>query len=259
MERTHTHFSKIAHKYKDLRTTDLEPILFIKKKLQNLTKIEAADIGCGVGRYDIKLFHYLGKRLYLTCIDYNKSMLNELTKNLKEHKIKNFKTIRAPARALPLADNSLDAIVTFNAVHHFAFLDFLKETSRVLQDNGYLFIYTRLRSQNKRNIWGRFFPEFLEKEKRLYELSELKQMLKKVPILKLESIEYFKYKRMAKLEWLITQATHHHYSTFYLYDEGEFEETLKKFQGNITRHFKDPDNIIWNDENIMLVIKKDVR
>jgi len=258
MKRVHSHFSKIAHEYKDLRTTDLEPILFVKKKLQKLTKIEAADVGCGAGRYDVELFHYLGERLHLTCIDDNENMLNELTKNLKEHKIRNFKTIRAPARVLPLAANFLDAIVTFNAIHHFILSDFLGETSRILQDNGYLFIYTRLRSQNKRNIWGRFFPEFYEKEKRLYELSQLKEMLEKMPTLKLESTEYFKYRRMAKLEWLIKQAIHHHYSTFYLYDEKEFEEALKKFQLNITHHFRNPDNIIWDDENIMLVIKKDV-
>lgn len=259
MKGIHRHFSKIAHKYKDLRATDLEPILFIKKKLQNLTKIEAADVGCGAGRYDVELFHYLGERLYLTCIDANENMLNELTKNLKEHKIKNFKAIKASAIALPLAVNSLDAMVTFNAIHHFILPDFLGETSRVLKDKGYLFIYTRLRGQNRRNIWGRFFPQFCEKEKRLYELSELKEMLEKTPILRLESTEYFKYKRMAKLEWLITQTTHHHYSTFDLYDEKEFEETLKKFQGNIIHHFKNPDNIIWDDENIMLVIRKSVR
>ena len=256
MEKIHHHFSRIAHKYEDLRTTDLEPILFIKEKLQNLTKIEAADVGCGVGRYDIKLFHHLTKRLYLTCIDYNKNMLNQLIKNLKEYKIKNFKAINASATSLPLIANSLDAIVTFNAIHHFKLLDFLNETSRVLRDNGYLFIYTRLRSQNKRNIWGRFFPEFHEKEKRLYELSELREMLKKIPILIFESIEYFKYKRMARLEWLTKQATHHHYSTFFLYDEKEFEEALREFQENITHHFKNPDSIIWNDENIMFIIRK---
>ena len=259
MERTHTHFSKIAHIYKDVRTTDLEPILFIERKLQSLNKIEVADVGCGEGGYDIELFHHLGEGLYLTCIDDNEKMLNELAKNLKERKIRNFKAINAPARALPLADNSLDAIVTFNAVHHFAFLDFLKESCRVLKDNGYLFIYTRLRSQNRRNIWGRFFPKFHEKEKRLYEQSELEEMVEQIPTLELESAEYFKYKRRAKLEWLVTLATHHHYSTFYLYDEKEFEEALKKFRGNITHHFKDPDSIIWDDENIMLVIRKNVR
>ncbi len=256
MERTRTHFSKVADEYKDIRTTDLEPILFIKKTLQDHTKIDAADVGCGAGRYDIELFHYLGKVLRLTCIDENEKMLDELIKNLEECEIKKFKAIRAPARALPLVANSLDAILTFNAIHHFRFLDFLKESARVLRANGYLFVYTRLRGQNKTNIWGRFFPEFHEKENRLYEPNELKEMLEQVPTLKLESTEYFKYKRRTKLEWLITQATHRHYSTFELYDKEEFQEALKKFQGDIMHHFKDPDNIVWDDENVMLVIRK---
>jgi ubiquinone/menaquinone biosynthesis C-methylase UbiE len=256
MKRIHPHFSRIAHRYKDLRTTDVEPILFIKKKLENFDKIHAADVGCGVGRYDIKLFHHLGERLYLTCIDYNPRMLTELTKNLRKHKIENFQTINASAMALPLATNSLDAIVTFNAIHHFKFLDFLKETSRVLKENGYLFIYTRLRTQNKRNIWGRFFPEFHEKESRLYKLTDLKQMASKIPSLRIKFTKYFKYKRRATLESLITQAKHHHYSTFYLYNEIEFAEALQKFQENINHHFESPDNIIWNDENIMFNMRK---
>ena len=259
MKRIYPHFSRIAHRYKDLRTTDVEPILFIKKKLQNLDKIQAADVGCGVGRYDVRLFHHLGERLYLTCIDHNRRMLNELTKNLEKHKIKNFKTINASAMALPLPTSSLDAIVTFNAIHHFKCLDFLKETSRVLRENGYLFIYTRLRSQNKRNIWGRFFPRFHEKEKRLHELSEFKEMVRKTPSLKMKFTKYFKYKRMATLEWLLTQAKHHHYSTFYLYNELEFEGALQKFQENINHHFKSPDNIIWDDENIMFNMRKNVQ
>jgi ubiquinone/menaquinone biosynthesis C-methylase UbiE len=259
MKRIHPHFSAIAHRYEDLRTTDVEPILFIKEKLQNLNKIEAADVGCGVGRYVIKLFHHLGEKLYLTCIDHNRRMLNELAKNLRKHKAKNVKTVNASAMALPLAGNSLDAIITFNAIHHFKCSGFLKESSRVLRENGYLFIYTRLRSQNKRNIWGRFFPEFHEKEKRLHELSELKEMVYKIPSLRIKFTEYFKYKRMATLEWLITQATHHHYSTFYLYNEIEFGEALQKFRGNIIHRFKNPDNIIWDDENIILTLRKNIR
>ena len=77
----------IAQKYKDLRTTDLLPLSVIKKKLKNLTEIEAADVGCGVGRYDVKLFEYLGERLSLTCIDSNENMLNELAKDLRDHNI----------------------------------------------------------------------------------------------------------------------------------------------------------------------------
>jgi ubiquinone/menaquinone biosynthesis C-methylase UbiE len=256
METIHHHFSKIAHKYKGLRTTDLQPILFIKEKLKHLTKIKTADVGCGGGRYDIELFHHLRKRLHLICIDYNRSMLKELMKNLREHRIKNYKTINASAMALPLATDSLDAVVTFNAVHHFTLLDFLKEASRVLRNNGYLFIYTRLRTQNKRNIWGRFFPSFYEKENRLLELRKLRKMVRDIPTLRLESIDYFKYKRIAKLEWLINQATHHHYSTFHLYGGKEFEEALKKFQENVARHFGNLNSIIWNDENIMFVMRK---
>jgi hypothetical protein len=66
MKEIHPHFLSFAHRYKDLRTTDVEPILFVKKKLQDLNKIEAADVGCGVGRYATKLFHHLGERLHLT-------------------------------------------------------------------------------------------------------------------------------------------------------------------------------------------------
>jgi ubiquinone/menaquinone biosynthesis C-methylase UbiE len=259
MKTIHHHFSRIAHNYEVLRTTDEEPILIVTEKLQNLNKIEAADVGCGVGRYATKLFHHLGERLHLTCIDHNGRMLKELARNLEERRIKNYKTINASAVALPLASNYLDAIFTYNAIHHFKCSDYFKETSRVLRENGYLFIYTRLRSQNKRNIWGRFFPGFHEKEKRLYEMSELKEMVGNLPRLRIESIEYFKYKRRATLEWLITQATHHHYSTFYLYNEMEFEEALQKFQGNITHHFKNPHNIIWDDENIMLTVRKNIR
>ncbi|MEE8596708.1 MAG: class I SAM-dependent methyltransferase [bacterium] len=257
MKSIHKHFSKIAHKYGDLRTGDLEPILFIKKKVQNLTKIEAGDIGCGMGRYDIKLFKYLGERLHLTCIDMNDDMLNELTKNFNnENIVKNFKIIKSLAENLPLQTNSLDYIFTFNTIHHFKLINFLKETSRILRNNGYLFIYTRLKSQNKRNIWGRFFPKFYEKETRLYELNELIELFKKTPILRLESIEYFKYKRKAKLERLLALAVNHHYSTFCLYNKKEFEKALKEFQKNIVRNFKNTDRITWNDENIMFFITK---
>lgn len=153
MKSIHKHFSKIAHKYGDLRTGDLEPILFIQKKVQNLTKIEAGDVGCGMGRYGVKLLKYLGERLHLTCIDMNDDMLNKLTKSFNNDNIvKNFKIIKSLAENLPLRTNSLDCIFTFNTIHHFKLTNFLKETSRILRNNGYLFIYTRLKSQNKRNI-----------------------------------------------------------------------------------------------------------
>lgn len=259
MKRIRSHFSKIAHIYDDLRTTDLEPILFIKEKLEHLDRIEAADVGCGGGRYDVRLFEQLGERLLLTCIDDSEKMLKELAKKLEKHKITSYKTLRTQARVLPLKDDSLDVVITLNALHHFMVLDFFREASRVLKDDGYLFIYTRLRQQNMESIWGRFFPQFHEREKRLHELCELKEILRTVPTLKLRSTDYFKYERRAKLRKLITQAKNHHYSTFYLYDRHEFEEALGRFEANIVRHFDDPENIVWHDQNVMLTIRRKAR
>lgn len=259
MKRIRSHFSKIAHIYDDLRTTDPEPILFIKERLEQLGRIEAADIGCGGGRYDVRLFEQLGERLWLTCIDDSEEMLRELAKKLQKHKIKNYRTMRTQARVLPLKDDSLDVVITLNALHHFMVLDFLLEAARVLKDDGYLFIYTRLRSQNKESIWGRFFPQFHEKEKRLHELCELKEILRAVRALKLESTNYFEYERRATLTKLIAQARNHHYSTFYLYDQQEFEEALGRFEANIVRHFDDPEDIVWHDRNVMLTMRRKAR
>ena len=258
MKNTHHHFSRIAYRYRDLRTTDLEPILFIQKKLQRKSRIVAADIGCGAGRYDLSLVQHFGKKLFLYCIDANKEMLKHLKDFLVKHEIRNFKTIKADARKLHIKDNFLDSIFTFNAIHHFKILHFLEESSRTLKDDGYLFIYTRLRSQNRRNIWGRYFPLFNEKETRLYGLNELKKLLRKVPRLKIESIEYFKCSRLSSLNWLINQAQDHHYSTFYLYTKKEFEQSLEQFKQNIQKNFKDLKKISWFDENILLVVRKQI-
>ncbi len=50
MRRINHHFSGIAQKCRDLRTIDLALLSIIKKRLENLTEIEAADISCGPGR-----------------------------------------------------------------------------------------------------------------------------------------------------------------------------------------------------------------
>ena len=83
-------------------------------------------------------------------------------------------------------------------------------------------------------------------------------MLRKNLRLKIESIEYFKYARLASLDRLIEQAQNRHYSTFYLYNKRDFEQTLEKFKQNIQRKFKDLDKISWFDENILLAVRKQI-
>ncbi len=221
-----------------------------------MTDIEAADVGCGAGRYDISLFQCLKGRLYLHCIDSNQDMLNNLQSYLLENKITEFKIKRAYAHDLPINNRSLNCVFTFNAVHHFKINEFLNEVIRVVKDEGYLFIYTRLRSQNLRSVWGKHFPLFNEKEHRLYELNELREILGTFSNIKLVATEFFEFQREDSLENLLEQAKNFHYSTFYLYSDAEFEQCLEVFIKNIRRNYSKVNNIRWFDENIMLVIQK---
>ena len=253
---TYQHFSKITKNYKALRTLDLEPILYIKNKIRNLPKIEMVDVGCGDGRYSIKLIRALGNKLHLHCIDTNSEMIKRLQASLARNRIKNVKVTKASAENLPVEDNSTDCVFTLNAIHHFKLSEFIKEASRILVDDGYLFIYTRLRSQNRNNIFGKFFPLFCQKETRLYELNELEDILNKIPNLQIQSTETFRFQRCTDMKRLIHQAKHHHYSTFSLYNEKEFEQSLKEFKQNIKINFEDQEKIKWSDEYSLLVIKK---
>ena len=249
------HFSRVATLYNDLRTTDLEPITFIRDRLNGEHSMEAADIGCGAGRYCLKLLQHLDI-LHLTCIDVNELMLEQASNYLRAAGITNFKTIRALAEDVPLADNSMDNIFSFNAIHHFDFIKFIEKSAKVIRGRGCIFIYTRLRGQNAKNIWGRYFPFFLEKENRLYELDELEGMIKPIESLTIECMKQFKYRRNASLSQLVNLARNGHYSTFSLYQENEFEAALKGFQDNITRHFSTPEEIEWFDEYTLLVVRK---
>ncbi len=157
---------------------------------------------------------------------------------------------------MPIKDRSLNCVFTFNAVHHFKINEFLNEAFRVMKDGGYLFIYTRLRSQNLRSVWGKHFPLFNEKEDRLYELNELSEILGTFSNIKIVATECFKFQREDSLENLLEQAKNLHYSTFYLYSDLEFEQCLEVFIENIHRNYSKVNEIKWFDENIMLVIQK---
>jgi ubiquinone/menaquinone biosynthesis C-methylase UbiE len=250
------HFSKIAKKYRQLRTTDSEPVSVIIDKLKNLEHVEAVDVGCGAGRYDLLLLKHLGDRLNLTCLDANTEMLKSLEQYLQKHDIHNFAAKQSVAENMPFKDNALDCVCTFNAVHHFSLPGFLSESARVAKSGGYIFIYTRLREQNEKNIWGLYFPGFNEKETRLYTLDMMKDSIAGATGLSIESIVFFAYGRAATLEELKYRANSHHYSTFSLYSPVELEEASKIFSINIRDQFKDPENVRWFDENILFIIKK---
>ena len=167
-KKSNSHFSKIASNYKELRTTDADHIKYIKNCLGKESEITIADIGCGDGRYSLEILKSF-KNCYLHCIDYNENMIKYLESYLAENEFTNFCARAGDASKLSLENNSMDCIMTFNAIHHFDLEKFFSEVHEILKDNGRLFIYTRLRNQNYRSIWGEYFPLFGDIEDRLYE------------------------------------------------------------------------------------------
>lgn len=249
------HFSELARGYNQARTTDVAPIAFIAETLGDLPEVRAADVGCGAGRYDLLLLQHIGN-LHLTLIDNNDSMLGQVSDYLLSHGVSGFETVRADANEAPLRDGSLDCIFTFNAIHHFDFLVFVKKCAKALKEGGRVFIYTRSRRQNDRSIWGRYFPSFSQKETRLYDLDEMDRWAHSVDQLELEAVKTFKYKRNASLERLVEQVEARHYSTFCLYENGALDEALRGFQENIKRDFPDTEHIEWLDGNVLLTLRR---
>ena len=250
------HFSQVASIYSQIRTIDYELINYITKKLASMSNIVAADIGCGDGRYSIKLIEKLRNRLSLTCVDNNYEMLQQISKISSN--FQNLQTRQAFAEKIPFDDNSLDCIFSFNAIHHFKINEFAKECNRVLKNNGLLFIYTRLKEQNESTIWGKFFPDFSKKENRLFDNHSLTECISNQTSLNLTSTEFFQHNRSSDIRTLVSKAEKKHYSTFSLYTVSEFEKSLGKFKQNIYQNFSNPENIQWVDENTMFVFQKTV-
>lgn len=247
------HFSHVASSYRQIRQTDTEPILFISEILKNFPHVHAADVGCGAGRYDLLLFQHV-KNLHLTCIDLNESMLQQVAAYLTHHHVSQFETLRANGNEIPLGKRSMDCVLTFNAVHHFDLVGFLENAVRVSKPGGKIFIYTRLRSQNARNVWGRHFPSFTEKETRLYEKDELEAAIRAVEGVRLERVKPFHYQRKATIAQLVERVRARHYSTFSLYAAEELNNALEVFQAKLKRSFHE--TVEWVDENTLLVLDR---
>ena len=255
IKKTQSHYARIADIYRSLRVTDSEPVLYIKEIIGDKRKITAADVGAGAGRYARLFFEQLGKEnLFLYCYDTNEFMLESLEQYLDDNDIRNYVTKIAMAQELPIADNSLDAIFCFNAIHFFNTPKFLRESVRVLCEGSFLFIYTRTRTQSMKSIWGKHFPSFNQKESDFYKTEKLDSDIEGTKGLELIEKKTFTLARENSLEELTERAQSKHYSTFYLYESEEFERSLEEFRKNIRESYKDPGKIKWSDEKTMYTV-----
>jgi SAM-dependent methyltransferase len=239
------HFSVVARRYRQLRTTDTEPVRYIEKHLPVGPSL-VLDVGCGTGRYTQLVYGRLPEGSGIIGVDGSMEMLRVLRS--MRGSAERVSGVAASAEALPLRPRSVDWAVTFNAVHHFHLATFLAPMANVLKAGSKLFIYTRTPEQNARSVWGRLFPDFAQKEIRLRSESQFRAAIEETQRLALQSIEAFRYPRTSTPARLRQLAEHAHYSTFRLYEPEEFAEALRIF----LKRLPHPD-VSWTDENIMLV------
>ena len=251
------HFDRVAPVYDRIRATDPDIVQAIISRLPRCAgPIHVADIGCGSGRYSHLFVDHLKENLRIFCCDYSGAMLEECRKRTGSAAVpwgEHYFRIRATA--LPFADGFLDAIVTFNAVHHFDLNQFIKEASRTLRLGGLLAIYTRTPHQNRRNIWGQHFPGFADREIRLYSRERLKQAIRDVPELQLEHIQEFRFARTDSLESFLEKMHHFHYSTFALFSEDELVEARRTFVEQV-RTLQNSGMIQHTAENILVLARR---
>ena len=248
------HFDRLAPEYNTLRTTDLAPVDYIGQSLSGTSVFRCADVGCGAGRYDLLLLRAL-PQMYLACFDINQTMLDETDAYLRRHGESRYSLHLGSAESFNPMDEKLDCVVSFNAIHHIDPVAFLKQARKVLKPAGHIFVYTRLPSQNEASIWGRFFPDFLAKETRLYHPETIAAWSNSVEGVDLEHLQNFSYCRRASLQQLVNQASSRHYSTFEFYSDQELTSAIKLFRKRIQNSFTDEDRVAWCDANVMITFR----
>jgi ubiquinone/menaquinone biosynthesis C-methylase UbiE len=228
---SHRHFDQIASVYEDLHDTTLGVIDAVVRHLPRKDRpLRIADVGCGTGRYSFPLAERVhpASRFYL--MDHCGKMLLECRKRAApDGDLNRFLCCRVDANMLPLAERSLDAIVTFNAIHHLDLNRFLVEVGRVLREDGLLVIYTRTQEQNARTVWGRHFPGFKRRETRLFKGGQLERAIDLMDKLCMERTDELYQMREEPPESLVEKARRRHYSTFALYPPEELARALTRF------------------------------
>lgn len=119
-----------------------------------------------------------------------------------------------------------------------------------------MFIYTRFRDQNERGIWGQQFPDFAEKEKRLYDEDHLMRTIGRADGLIVRDLTCFSFQRSATLDCLMHRVRNKHYSTFCFYEPDELERAIGGFEANLKKKFGALDTLEWVDENVMITAEK---
>ncbi len=235
------YFYATARNYNQVRGKEILPSLF--RIVSSLAKRDESilDVATGAGLFSIPLAE---KGYRVIGIDRNPAMLGEAMQLAKERRVP-FQGIQASAEQIPLGRNSLSMMLSTNAIHHFRIRRHLSEARRLLRKGGHYVIYTRFREQNARSIWGQLFPQFANKETRLYNPEDFVQLDSEFPRLTLVEMKELKFVKPFSRERLLETASARKYSTFAFYEETEFRQALKVFRKRLEE---------WRDEHYIAEI-----
>lgn len=226
------YFDKIAGSYDDLRGKEILPNV-----LQSIGEIATkgdllVDVATGTGLFSVPLAH-AGYRVF--GIDANLHMLKHASEKALTSHVGFFGAISIAER-LPLANLSVSAMLSTNAIHHFRLQRHFREVQRVLKPAGCYLIFTRFRNQNVRSIWGQLFPGFAQKESRLYSPKDFLRLDQEFDQLILEELDELSFAKPFCRKRLLQIARQKKYSTFAMYTQDEFQKAFSAFRESINKY-----------------------
>jgi SAM-dependent methyltransferase len=253
------HFAALAPQYRDLRDLDMRAVRRVAGLLRGIVASQSSlsllDVGTGTGRYTQAVLHQLARdgawRSRVVAVDATREMLGALGAHLP-FEVVSVQRVIALAEGLPLAVGAFDALLSFNAVHHFDLPAFLHEAARVVRRSGRLLLYTRTPEQNRRTVWGRFFPDFAARETRLHSEATLRAAVAATGCFRPIQLLPLRWVVRTSLARLLDQARLRFYSTFELYTPREFAAALGAFERRVRAHYQDPAAITARHDHLLV-------
>jgi SAM-dependent methyltransferase len=254
------HFTRVAPRYRRMRELDVTAARDIAQIIGRLPKsdlpIVILDVGSGTGRYLEAVLAESALETTHRCCAIRYDALREMlggTSAWSGSPCRSVKSAVGLAESLPFATDAIDAVLVFNAIHHFDTTPFMTEVGRVLRPDGKVIIYTRTPKQNRCTIWGRFFPLFADKESRLLTEAALTAAVDQTGAFGTVELRVIPWSTEANLSRLIEQARCGAYSTFEFYSLREFADAVATFERRLLEHFEDPSRIVVQNDHLLAV------
>ena len=257
------HFDGVAPHYDGLRDLDERTARRVGLMLAELatprTQLRTLDVGAGTGRYTEAVLATVTADNDIGCTavayDANQTMLASPVAAPRDTKVQMVR-VAGLAETLPFRDAAFDAVLSFNAIHHFDLDAFLVAAARVVRPEGLLIVYTRTPEQNRRTVWGELFPHFADRETRLFAQEDLERALAIRTEFDSVTLEPVPWTLRTAAVRLIAQATGRYYSTFCFYTPEEFRAALEIFESRLAEDYSDLSNVVWQNDHLLLVARR---